>query len=238
MIKKIMLLALPVSVMAFFAACSACGGDKNKAQAGVESERMTGIDSVDSLIAAAMRPHESFRVVSYPTPNYEQDTVNSVEGVVLHHTAQPNVEQALQMLTSKERGVGTHVIIDTDGTRYILCKPTQVTYHAGPSTLHGKDGCNNFTVGIEFQGNTLKQPLTWEQILSAMDYLLPLIREYKIPYKNIVTHEMVRKAYKRKYPDMPAAGKVDITQKEYVRLMKVLRAVAYTESEDAVVTSP
>ena len=38
-----------------------------------------------------------------------------------------------------------------------------------------------------------------------------------------VTHEMVRKAYKKKYPQKRCSGKVDITQKEYIRFMKALR---------------
>jgi hypothetical protein len=34
---------------------------------------------------------------------------------------------------------------------------------------------------------------------------------------------MVRKAYKNKYPKKRCSGKVDITQKEYLRFMKVLK---------------
>lgn len=45
-----------------------------------------------------------------------------------------------------------------------------------------------------------------------------------IPLENIVTHEMVRTAYKQKYPKKRCSGKVDITQIEYVRFMKSLRS--------------
>ena len=104
-----------------------------------------------------------------------------------------------------------------------MAEPTVVTYHAGYSVLNGKEGCNYFTIGIEFQGNTLEEPLTQDQINSAIEYLLPIIKKHKIPLNNVVTHEMVRKAYKKKYPQKRCSGKVDITQKEYIRFMKALR---------------
>jgi len=158
----------------------------------------------------------------HPTPNIDKHRTNTIEGVILHHTAEPTIERSLGVLTTKK--VGTHVVIDTDGTRFIMANPTMVTYHAGYSILNGKEDCNNFTIGIEFQGNTLESPLTQDQIDSAIEFLKPLIKKHKIPLTSIVTHEMVRKAYKKKYPKKRCSGKVDITQKEYLRFMKRLKA--------------
>lgn len=166
---------------------------------------------------------KTYKEIDYPTPNIDPDSVNKVEGVILHHTAEPTVERSLEVLTSLQKKVGTHVVIDKDGTRYIMCSPETVTYHAGRSILNGKEGCNYFTIGIEFQGNTLEAPLTQDQINSAIEYLKPIIAKYHIPISNIVTHEMVRQAYKRKYPEKRCYGKVDITQKEYARFMKALK---------------
>lgn len=168
-------------------------------------------------------PKKNYKEVSYPTPNIDASRKNAVEGVILHHTAEPTVEKSLEILTSLKKKVGTHCVINTDGTRYIMCDPEVVTYHAGFSVLNGKEGCNYFTIGIEFQGNTLEKPLTNDQIYSAIEYLKPIISKYKIPLKDIVTHEMVRKAYKNKYPKKRCSGKVDITQVEYKRFMKYLK---------------
>ena len=143
---------------------------------------------------------KSYKVVSFPTPNFDRNRKNEVIGVVLHHTAEPTVEKSLAILTSPTRKVGTHVVIDTDGTRYIMAEPKVAAYHAGLSILNGHEGCNYCTVGIEFQGNTLVAPLTEDQIASGIEYLLPVIEKYNIPLENIVTHEMVRMAYKQKYP--------------------------------------
>ena len=168
---------------------------------------------------------KSYEVKSFPTPNYDRNRKNDVIGVILHHTAEPTVEKSLAILTSSTRKVGTHVVIDTDGTRYIMAEPEVAAYHAGLSILNGREGCNYCTVGIEFQGNTFVTPLTDDQIASGIEYLLPIIEKYKIPLENIVTHEMVRMAYKQKYPKKRCSGKVDITPTEYMRFMKALRGV-------------
>ena len=174
---------------------------------------------------AGCKNHHSgypYEEISYPTPNIEPDTLNDLQGVVLHHTAIQTAKKALKTLSSPEKKVSTHVVIDYDGTRYIMAAPTDVTWHAGRSILGDREDCNFFTIGIEFQGNTLEKPLTTDQINSAIEYLLPLIRQYRIPMENIVTHEMVRKAYKEKYPDSKVYDKCDITQTEYHRFIKAL----------------
>ena len=167
---------------------------------------------------------KEYQEIVYPTPNFDKERTNQVVGVVLHHTAEPTVEKSLEILSSPKKKVGTHVVIDTDGTRYLMAEPEVATYHAGWSILNGQEGCNYCTVGIEFQDNTLVEPLTEDQIASGIDYLLPIIAKYNIPLENIVTHEMVRTAYKQKYPQKRCSGKVDITQIEYVRFMKSLRS--------------
>ena len=193
--------------------------DKSKGELSEDNSTEQYTDTLSSEL-----PKKNYKEVSYPTPNIDASRKNAVEGVILHHTAEPTVEKSLEILTSLKKKVGTHCVIDTDGTRYIMCDPEVVTYHAGFSVLNGKEGCNYFTIGIEFQGNTLEKPLTNDQISSAIEYLKPLIKKYKIPIKNIVTHEMVRQAYKKKYPKKRCSGKVDITQTEYLCFMKKLKS--------------
>lgn len=164
-----------------------------------------------------------YREISYPTPNYDSTRVNEVLGVILHHTAELTAKRSLEILSSPEKKVGAHVVIDTDGTRFVMARPEVVTYHAGLSILNGRESCNLFTIGIEFQGNTLNKPLTNEQIESAIEYLMPIISKYDISLHNIVTHEMVRNAYKKEHPEKKCSGKVDITPKEYDKFMMRLR---------------
>lgn len=164
-----------------------------------------------------------YKEVRRPTPNLGKGR-NEVIGIVLHHTAEPQpVSRSVNKLCDPKSGVSSHVVIDTDGTRYVLAPPTAVCWHAGKSHLNGRDGCNNFTVGIEFQGNTLEEPLTDDQIQSAIEYMLPIIRQYNISLTNIVTHEQIRNAWKKAHPNAHCYGKVDITPTEYERVMMALR---------------
>jgi len=209
-------LVLVVSVSVY----SMCG---KGAEPTVSQVSATAIVSADTLKVPAKLP--TYKEVSYPTPNFDAEKVNEVQGVILHHTAEPTVERSLYVLTKGPRQVGTHVVIDTDGTRYVMCEPTTVTYHAGKSLLNGREGCNAFTIGIEFQGNTLEQPLTDNQVYSAIEYLLPIMEKYNVQAKNVVTHEMVRQAYKKKHPKEKCYNKVDITQVEYKKFMQVFSQV-------------
>ena len=169
---------------------------------------------------------KTYREYSRPTSKVSEGK-NDVQGIILHHTATANGSRSLVVLqldTTKE--VSCHAIIDTDGTRYVLAEPTARTWHAGYSMLNGREKCNDFTIGIEFQGNTLEEPLTEDQINSAIDYILPIMKKYNIPKKNIVTHKQVRAAWMAKHPDLVkekgVKDKKDITQKEYERFMSAL----------------
>ena len=152
---------------------------------------------------------------------------NEVQGIILHHTATTDVRETLKTLCFKiEHDASCHVVISKDGTRYILAPPTAVTWHAGYSLLNGRENCNDFTIGIEFMGNTQESPLTKAQINSAIEYILPIMRQYGIPKENIVTHEKVRHDWMVKNPDrtkeLGVKGKVDISAKEYIRFMAKL----------------
>lgn len=182
------------------------------------------ITTKDPVIEKPAVVKKEYRVVSYPTQNYDREKVNEVRGVILHHTALPTIERSLEVLTLPENKVSSHCLIDSDGTRYILCEPRVVAFHAGLSILNGREKCNDFTIGVEFQGNTVEKPLTDDQISSAIEYLLPILDEYHIPLDSIVTHEKIRLDYMAKYPEKTwIKDKCDITPTEYERVMKALR---------------
>ena len=45
-------------------------------------------------------PKNHYKEISFPTPNIDSSSKNSVEGVILHHTAEPTVQRSLEILTS------------------------------------------------------------------------------------------------------------------------------------------
>lgn len=162
----------------------------------------------------------------YPTQKLSEGT-NDVQGIVLHHTATVHTKSTVYVLCdSLDVDASCHVLIAPNGTRYVLAPPTAITWHAGYSMLNGRENCNDFTIGIEFMGNTLEAPLTKRQINSAIEYIIPIMKEYGIPKKNIVTHELVRRNWMLQHPDLVAkrgvAAKLDITPEEYDRFMSKL----------------
>lgn len=158
-----------------------------------------------------------------PTPNVYEGK-NEVSGIVLHHTAHEGpADRVARALCDSTNTVSCHVVIDKDGTRYVLAPPEAITWHAGYSKWGDRYRVNTFMVGIEFQGNTLVEPLTVEQIESAIEYMRPIIEKYDIKAQNIVTHQMIRDAYREANPkNRKAWPKVDITPEEYDRVKEAL----------------
>ena len=159
---------------------------------------------------------------------------NSVKGIVNHHTTfmDPNLNSVVAHLTNPNQQVSSHVVIGYDGSRKILATPDQVTFHGGHSRWNGQNNVNDFMIGVEFQGDTNRKPLTDKQIQSYVEYVKPIIREYGIPYENIVTHQDVRDEYNKwavssKQPTAPS--KPDINKENQKRILEALRQSLYIQ---------
>ncbi|MDE5888008.1 MAG: N-acetylmuramoyl-L-alanine amidase [Muribaculaceae bacterium] len=186
--------------------------------------------SDSSMLIEASIPYEKKEKIgdyweyTCPTPNVHAGK-NQVKAIVLHHTATESTLSSLKIMTGpKPTGkVSCHVVIAPDGTRYILAPPESITWHAGWSMLNGRSNCNRFTVGIEFQGNTLEHPLTSDQIQSAIDYCLPIMKKYNLKISDIVTHKQIREEYLRNHHAKKVPAKPDITDEEHNRFKKAIK---------------
>jgi hypothetical protein len=132
-------------------------------------------------------PPTTFKVVEdYKTPNIRgpEDSSykaghplkNEKRAIILHHTdgsAQSALNTFLEADTAEP--VSAHMIVGEDGTIYKLASPNDVTFHAGVSEWKGRPNVNDFGIGIEFEGNTLKSPLTEQQIQSAVEQMIPIM---------------------------------------------------------------
>ena len=161
---------------------------------------------------------------------------NEMKGIVLHHTAYDgqgkDVMGSIVGNWARQRSgnaASAQVIIDKDGTRYIVTEPNDVAFHAGYSAWNQGDSLrtnvNDFMTGIEFQGDTNRQDLTEAQIQSAVEYLRPIIQKYKIPLDQITTHEVIRNLFNQYAQEKglkTAPSKSDINQRNYQRIIQAL----------------
>jgi len=138
--------------------------------------------------------------------------VNEDKGVVLHHTAyMENSLDGVKKRFTTPNGNSAHVVIGYNGARQIYAKPEQVTFHAGESSFNGRNNVNDFMMGVEFQGDTNKKPLTQNQINSFIEYIKPTLIKHNIPIENIVSHSQIAPGRKN-----------DISANEYKRIISTL----------------
>jgi N-acetylmuramoyl-L-alanine amidase len=148
-----------------------------------------------SLILAACAPVP--QRAGIPTswqgsPNFNERKPNFV---VIHHTSDDTVDQALRTLASPARGVSAHYLIGRDGTIIQLVDERARAWHAGESKWGADTDINSASLGIELDNNGSEAFA--EAQISALLRLLADIRErYHIPAANFLGHADV--APKRK----------------------------------------
>ncbi len=152
---------------------------------------------------------------------------NKATGIVLHHTgfSPDDMGKGTHKLFMKSGGNSAHVVITKDGKLKKYADPSAVTFHAGESRFNNTDNVNDFMLGVEFDGDTNKTPLTDAQINTYIRYIDGLKKDgYDIPLTNMVTHELVRDSYNssRNRKEDHALHKPDISVAEYNRLMEAL----------------
>ena len=153
---------------------------------------------------------------------------NEIKNFVLHHTAYDNpitneAEVKKQFMTPGQNS--SHVVIEEDGSRTIYASPEQVSFHAGKSKWNGREDVNDFSIGVEFQGDTQKKPLTDQQVISFVEYYAPIAKKYNLNLKSIITHEQIRNAYIKKHANEKGLEtKPDITYNQYKRILNYMKA--------------
>jgi N-acetyl-anhydromuramyl-L-alanine amidase AmpD len=121
------------------------------------------------------------------TPNISAGRVIKPTHVILHHTSGAYAGSVAWCLNPASK-VSYHCIIARNGKRTVLALPTQRTWHAGVSSWQGRKDVNSFSIGMAWEGDTYTTTLSEDALLSAVEYLLPILRENHIPLANIIRH--------------------------------------------------
>ena len=121
------------------------------------------------------------------TPNVSAGRVIKPTHIVLHHSSGAYAGSVSWCMDPVSK-VSYHCIIARNGKRTVLATPSQRTWHAGVSSWQGRKDANSFSIGLAWEGDTYQVPLSDDAILSAVEYLIPILDEYHIPLSNIIRH--------------------------------------------------
>lgn len=130
------------------------------------------------------------------------------EGAVFYHTGLPLSDSIQQSLDTKYAKY--HMIIGPDGTRHCFHPFSTRVEHCGPSSLFGRQNCNDFLIGIAFTGRP-GFPLNELELTSAAQVLERTKSTYhKWNDAFITTHRLVE------------FGATDLTDSQWTQLQHAL----------------
>ncbi len=133
---------------------------------------------------APLQPHTTLAVSRVASPNFDQRMPNLV---IIHHTSDETLEEALNTLTSPERKVSSHYLIGRDGRIVQLVDENARAWHAGKSWWGGHTDINSASLGIELDNNG-HEPFADAQIDALLALLMDVRQRYNIPAANFIGH--------------------------------------------------
>jgi N-acetylmuramoyl-L-alanine amidase len=131
-----------------------------------------------------MRQTTSLTREQRPSPNFDARRPNFV---IIHHTSDGSAEEALAVLTDRERKVSAHYLIGRDGKLFQLVDEAARAWHAGESYWGGQLDMNSASIGIELD-NDGNERFADAQIETLVALLSDLKLRYSIPTTNFLGH--------------------------------------------------
>jgi N-acetylmuramoyl-L-alanine amidase len=126
------------------------------------------------------------------SPNFGERKPNFV---ILHHTSDDTVDQALRTLRDPRRAVSAHYLVARDGAIIQLVDERARAWHAGDSKWGAETDINSASLGVELDNNG-HEPFADAQISALLRLLADIRDRYLIPAANFLGHADV--APKRK----------------------------------------
>ena len=120
----------------------------------------------------------------HASPNFDERRPNFV---IIHHTSDDTVEEALGTLTDPRRAVSAHYLIGRDGAVLQLVDERDRAWHAGESKWGADTDINSSSLGIELDNNG-HEPFPDAQISALLALLSDIAQRYPIPGANVLGH--------------------------------------------------
>lgn len=138
-----------------------------------------------ALAACAPVPQRAGIPTSWQgSPNFDERRPNLV---VIHHTSDNSVDEAMRTLANPLRKVSAHYLIARDGAIIQLVDERARAWHAGESKWGAATDINSASLGIELDNNG-SEPFPEAQISSLLRLLADVKERYRIPAANFVGH--------------------------------------------------
>jgi len=118
------------------------------------------------------------------SPNFDE---RKPRFVVIHHTSDDTVDQALRTLSDPLRSVSAHYLIGRDGAIIQLVDERARAWHAGESKWGADTDINSASLGIELDNNG-REPFSDAQVSSLLRLLTDIRERYRIPAANFLGH--------------------------------------------------
>ncbi|GGD26632.1 N-acetylmuramoyl-L-alanine amidase [Sinisalibacter lacisalsi] len=127
-------------------------------------------------------------VISRPSPNFgdRRDGLRP-ELVVLHYTAMPDAEAALERLCAPEHEVSAHYLIARDDRLFRLVDEDKRAWHAGAGEWGGRGDVNSRSIGIELD-NCGHSPFSEPQMARLEWLLSDILARWRISPEGVIAH--------------------------------------------------
>ncbi len=148
------------------------------------------------MLCAIVRVELDF--IERPSPNFDERQL-PVSMIVLHYTGMPDMQSALDRLTSPDARVSSHYLVDEDGAIYRLVDELKRAWHAGKSRWRGVTDVNSASVGIEIvnPGHEFGyRAFPDEQMASVIPLVADIKERHGIGRGDVVGHSDVAPARK------------------------------------------
>jgi N-acetylmuramoyl-L-alanine amidase len=146
------------------------------------------------------------------TPNKSSRPIHP-QAIVLHHSG-GSYNGGVIWIKNPASKVSYHCLIARDGRRTFFGKDTDRMWHAGVSSYKGRKDANSWSIGVSFEGDSYKEPLSEEMIESAIEYIVPRMKEWGIGLDMVLDHRIVSSPRKN-----------DLNPEEYRKFITRLKKV-------------
>lgn len=143
------------------------------------------------------------------------------KGIVLHHNYLPK-DELIRQCTERDAFTNSkglivppasyHCVGWQNGYRTRFVDDNKKAWHAGVSEFKGWKYCNNFMLGYSFHTDTNSMPLTFKQVESFIEWIIPKIEKYKFTIDWVTNHMIVS-----------PGRKTDISEREYKRIISAIK---------------